>query len=278
VTGPGLGISEVSARTGIAMPVLRSWESRFGFPAPARLPSGRRSYSERDVELLRQVSRDRDAGLSLKAALERAGATPEAPRGSIFAGLRGRRVDLDSHLLSKRTLLNMSHAIEDEFCARGEGGLMIASFQREEFYRRTERRWRDISRTAELTIVFADFPRARTPRAGPVELPLPDGEPIVREWSVICDSRRFAACLAGWERLGQDHRPDGERQFETLWSVEPDVVRDATHAARELVRRAAPKVAKRFPARVAGTPPPAAPELRTLISLTGRMLGYGERP
>jgi DICT domain-containing protein len=278
VTGrPAVGIAEVAARTGIGVPVLRAWESRFGFPSPARLPSGRRAYSERDVELLRQVVRDRAGGLSLRAAVERAAASPARPAGSIHAGLRARRADLDVWLLSKRMLLDMSHAIEDEYCARGEPAVLIATFQREEFYRRAERRWRDLARTAELAVVLADFDRPRQPRGGPVEIPLEASEPINREWTLVCDGPGFSACLAGWERAGQEAEPDAERQFETLWSVEAPIVREAARTARAIAVRAAPDLAARFPARLDRTPPPAAPEVRTLVALTGRMIGYAER-
>ena len=46
------------------------WERRYGFPAPERLASGHRRYSERDIELVRRWPR-RAAGLSLQVAIER---------------------------------------------------------------------------------------------------------------------------------------------------------------------------------------------------------------
>jgi MerR family transcriptional regulator, light-induced transcriptional regulator len=271
---PGLGISEVSARTGIAVPVLRAWETRFGFPSPARLANGRRRYAERDVDLLRQVTRDRAAGLSLRAAVDRALQTTDSAPGSIYAALRAHPRDLDARVLSKRTLMHISHAIEDEFCARGDAGVMIATFQHERFYRRAERRWRDLARTAELAVVMADFERRREPRGGPLELPLPEAEPVTREWSVICDCPGFAACLVGWERPGQTTRPEGERLFESLWSIEPEVVRQATGAASELAVRVAADVADRIPRRLAHTPPASSGELRALAALTSRMISY----
>jgi MerR family transcriptional regulator, light-induced transcriptional regulator len=271
-----LGIAEVAARTGVPAPVLRAWESRFGFPSPERLPNGRRRYDERDVELLRQVTHEREAGLSLKAAVERARSTPQSHPGSIFASVRGHRADLDPRLLSKRTLMHLSRAIEDEFRARGEAGVMIATFQREIFYRQAERRWRDLARTAELAIVFADFGRRRDPPSGPVELPLAGSEPVAREWSLICDCPRFAACLVGWEVSGQGDRPDAERRFETLWSIEPELVRRAGNGAREIVRRAAPELADRFPSRFAQMPPPSGADVHALAALTRRMISYAE--
>ena len=83
------------------------WEQRHGFPVPKRLPSGHRRYSHLDVELIRQVMRDRESGLELRAAVENAkraarGERPVIEDDSIYSGLRRRRPDLKSYLLTKR--------------------------------------------------------------------------------------------------------------------------------------------------------------------------------
>ncbi len=272
---PGYSIGEVSERTRIAVPVLRMWESRFGFPRPARSANGRRRYHEADVRRLLQVVRHRESGLSLPAAIEKARGTAELP-ATVFAGLRRRRADLVPALLTKRTMLYISHAIEDEFCARGEPAALFAAFQRERFYRRSEVRWRDLARTAEVAIVFADFERKRKPRGAPAELPLERTDAASREWTIVCDGERYAACLAGWELPGQENLPDMERRFEALWTVEADVVRDASAVALELASRSAPELVSAAPARLRRSLAPGSEDIRTLISLTNRMLAYSE--
>lgn len=273
---PGFGIAEVSERTGIAVPVLRMWESRFGFPRPERRPNGRRRYSATDVQRLRQVVRHREAGMSLAAAIDKARAAPDYVPATVFAGLRRRRADVTPAVLSKRTMMNMSHAIEDEFCARAEPGTLFASFQREQFYRLAERRWRDLARTAEVAVAFADFPRRRRPRGAPIEVPVDRTNPAAREWTLICDGEGFAACLAGWELPGQEGVPDMARRFEALWSVETDVVRDASRVAIGLISRVAPELLDRVPERLTAEAAPSSEDVRTLMSLTNRMLGYSE--
>ena len=44
-----LTISELAERTQVPQATLRSWESRYGFPSPERLPGGHRRYAESDV-------------------------------------------------------------------------------------------------------------------------------------------------------------------------------------------------------------------------------------
>ena len=48
-------ISAVSAQLGIPIPTIRSWERRYGFPAPARTGGQHRRYSTDEVELLHML-------------------------------------------------------------------------------------------------------------------------------------------------------------------------------------------------------------------------------
>ncbi|MGE5635678.1 MAG: DICT sensory domain-containing protein [Nocardioidaceae bacterium] len=275
--GSPLSIRDVAERTGVGQPTLRIWEARYGFPAPRRLPGGHRRYAERDVDLIRRVLAEREAGLSLRAAIDRARA--DSPAGepgeaSIFAGLRRRRPDLVPYLLPKRTLIALSHAIEDECCARAERGVLFASFQRERFYRDAAERWRELARTAEEAVVFADFGKARHPGGAPIEVPLDPAGPFGREWSLVCDAPRYSACLSAWERPGQDRTPDAERMFETIWSVEPEIVRAGARIACALVEASAPETAERLAPLLDEAPPPSDEQVRLAGALASRMVAY----
>ncbi|MDX6628563.1 MAG: MerR family transcriptional regulator, light-induced transcriptional regulator [Gaiellales bacterium] len=269
-----LTIREVARQTGVPEGTLRMWETRYGFPVPERLPSGHRRYSGDDVLRVQQVSRDREAGMSMPSAIERARQLASEPEASIFAGVRRRRPDLQPYLLAKRTLIGLSHAIEDECAARAERPVLFGSFQRERFYRDAESRWRELSRTAEATVVFADFPEPRTPEHAPVELPIEREDPLGREWSLICDAPQYAAFLSAWERPGQDGVPDLDRRFETIWSVEPRLVREAARIAAGFVERSRPDLLDPIVERLRHTPPPSGEELRLVGALTNRMVAY----
>ncbi len=272
----GLSIREVARETGVSEGTLRMWETRYGFPEPLRLPSGHRRYTADQIVQVRQVARDREAGLSMKAAIDRAREVASAPEVSIFAGLRRRRPDLQAYVLPKWTLIRLSHAIEDECVSRAERPVLFASFQRERFWRQSEARWRDLALTAHSTIVFADFPEARVPddERAPIELPIDRGDPFGREWSLICDAPDYGAFLAAWERPGQDDVPDRARRFETVWSVEPSLVREASRIAAGFVERADAGLLRRVLPRLRDTPPPSGDELRLVGALTNRMIGY----
>jgi DICT domain-containing protein len=269
-----LTIREVAARTGVAQPALRMWESRYGFPEPHRLPSGHRRYDEGQVELIKQVARDRDAGLSMPAAIERARRLAAVPEESIFSSLRRRRAYLAPYTLAKRTLIGLSHAIEDECAARAERPLLFGSFQRERFYRDAEARWGELARTADLAVVFADFEERRDPPGAPIEIPIDRSDPLGREWSVVCDAPDYSACLSAWEPPGQSGVRDLDRVLETIWSVEPAVVRDAARISHGIAAQSAPELVERVERRLDVTPPPAGEEFRLVSALTNRMVAY----
>jgi DICT domain-containing protein len=272
----GLSIREVARETGVSEGTLRMWETRYGFPEPERLPSGHRRYTEDNVLQVRQVARDRESGLSMKAAIDRAREVASEPDASIYAGVRRRRPDLQPYLLPKRTLVGLSHAIEDECASRAERPVLFASFQRERFWRHAERRWRELARTAHSAIVFADFDEPQVPedRLEPIRLPIDRSDPLGREWSIVCDAPDYAAFLAGWERPGQDDVPDTDRRFETIWSVEPALVREAARISAGFVQRTRPDLVDRFVDRLRETPPPSGEELRLVGALTNRMVAY----
>ena len=235
---PALTISAVAEETDLSEAVLRSWEQRHGFPQPVRLPSGHRRYTADDVERIRQVVRDRDAGMSLEAAIARVMARADRAEPSIFAGLRRRWTELASHQLSKRAMLAISRAIEDECCAQAERPLLIGSFQRERFYRDSEARWRELARTAT--------PPTSSPTSGAIVC-AGGARPswLSRTMPRCCGNGPWCAmhltprpCLAGFERPGR--RDGAPRSFEAVWSVNPAVVRDAAGIGAALARRRRP--------------------------------------
>ena len=270
-----LTIGELAARSGVAEGTLRVWEARHSFPAPARLPSGHRRYSERDLEAVLAVSSGRAAGLSLAAAIDRARRLVSEPSTSLYGALRETYEQLHPIGLSKAALLRLTRAIEDECCARAPEPLLFGCFQREAAYRESEHRWRDLARTAQGAFVLAEFPRMRRPRAAPVEVPIRPRDPLVREWAVVCDAPQRAACLVAWERPRVLHAP---RVFETVWTIEPLVVRAAARICADLVGLSAPDLVADLRPRLADRPAPVdvGAQLRAAVEVAGRVVLYAD--
>lgn len=229
---PGITIGDLAEQTGLTVATLRAWESRYGLPTPRRSPSGHRRYSRADAEQVRHILRLRAGGLSLEAAISRArdlSAEPATPR-SVFAELRRAHPELTAVVLSRRAMLAISTAIEDECCAVAAEPLLMGFFQHERFYRSRERRWQELARTASGAFVFADFPASAAPAGGPVEIALPPQTPLLREWALVCQAPDATACLAGWELPPRSGAETG-RRFEAVWSLSPTVTATAARTA-----------------------------------------------
>ena len=279
--GNGLAIKEVAERTGLAPGTIRMWEQRYGFPAPERAASGYRVYGLQDVELLRRAVAFRAGGLSVPAALERArelaGATD---RPSIYGAIVSADAPVRPRVLRKRTLLALSRAIEDETMARAAGPVVFAAFQQVRNYRAVEHRYRRLAETADAAVVFADFPEAREPDGGPAEVPIERDAALGNEWVVVIDAPGFAACLLAWERPRtpeeEEALPDRERRFESLWTMDPTVVRRAALVACSLTRATCPELAERIEGTLADRPLAVEAPVPGLTALTNRLVAYLE--
>lgn len=269
-----LTIREVAARTGVPAATLRMWETRHGFPVPTRRESGHRRYTPADCEAIERVLAERAGGRSLHAAIERVVSAPPGEDPSLFAALRRARPELAPQVLPKRALTALSHAIEDEVCARADRPLLFASFQREQFYRASRRRWRELGRTADLAIALADFERPRVRAHGVCELPLPEDAPLRREWALICDGERLSVALTAWELTPETEVPDGERRFETLWTVEPAAVRRVALRAAELAAAIDPELIRKRAQGLHHRPAAPAADVANVMALMNRCLAY----
>jgi DICT domain-containing protein len=276
-----LAIRDVAQRTGIAAGTIRMWEQRYGFPEPQRTASGYRRYSLQDVDVLRRVLSYRERGLSVPAALERARASADpTDRPSIYGAIVAEGLPVVPQLLRKRTLVELSRAIEDEALARGAGPVVIGAFQRVASYRAVAHRYERLAQVADCVLAFADFDALRAAPGLPTEIPVGGGDALASEWAVIIDAPGYAACLLAWEQpRGEDERrgtSDGERRFEAVWTMDPQVVRRAAGVAGALAGRADPDLGARVAALLADRPLAVDSPAPALTALCNRMIGYLE--
>jgi MerR family transcriptional regulator, light-induced transcriptional regulator len=282
-----LSIGEVAERTGLTPATLRMWEVRHGFPTPQRLDSGHRRYAGSDVGTILDVLRRRDAGVRLDVAIGQAmraavaEAAPEAP--SVFDELRTHHPHLQRYRLRKPTLLALSWAIEDEFCAKAERSYLFAAFQRRTFWEAAETRWEELARVARRAFVFADFDLdppdpTREPLPGtPVRVQLAADAPLRREWAIVCDAPGLAVALTAFELPGQAHLRDRERVFEAAWTLDPRAVRDAARVCAQVAVGAGFGAAGTALYDLAEDPPTPAVDPAVATAMFNRVVGYVDR-
>ena len=283
---PAYSIGDLADRTGVAAGTLRIWESRYGFPEPQRLASGHRRYSDVDVAAILQVVSLRDSGIRLEAAVARVrswleaavdNANADAEHGyaaSVYARLRHTHPALQPSRLTKRTLLAMSWAIEDEFSAQARPAHLFGAFQRAGNFEVARARWDDLARQSASTFVFADFTAVTNGRV--VEVPLPEDSPMSREWSVVCDSPELAVALTAWELPGQRTVRDSERLFECLWTADAAPVREAARVCAGIAAAAGSSSAVAVVDDLAGAVVGTV-DVTALTSLFNRSIAYIDR-
>jgi DICT domain-containing protein len=273
-----LSLGDLASRTGVPPATLRTWQSRYAFPVGSATEGARRRYRLADLRQIEEVVRLRRSGLGVATAIATVVQAPPPAIESFFAHLRTYRPDLEPAVLPKRILSALSWAVEDEYCSRAIRPLLFAGFQRQALYRPAETRWRELSRTAEATVIFADFEQVSEPSPRLLEVPLAADAPARREWILICDSPDSPACVTGWELANPGPVPDAERRFETLWSLEPAVVREATRIGLGLVARIDPGRAQQLHSNLPPAGATSSADLRRANGLFSRILTYLDQP
>lgn len=228
----GFSIGVLASRTGVTPGVLRTWDTRFGFPAGMRSDSGHRRFTDADVDLVRQVLEVRATGLPLQKAIDAVrGRQQQEPTESVHAALARDFPHLGVQRLGRRALVAVSHAVEDESMARAERPVVLGTFQEGHRYAGSRHRWDELARTSSWAAVVADFDDSLPAdvTASPVRCQLPDASPLRREWTVVSISAARAAVVSAWE---VPCRPGEEPVYESVISTHRPVV---LAAARVLV-------------------------------------------
>lgn len=200
----GFSIGVLASRTGVSPGVLRTWDTRFGFPAGSRSATGHRRFTDHDVAMVSQVLEARASGLSLQVAIDavrRRDGQGQESLGSVHAVLARDFPQLAVQRLGRRALVALSHAVEDEALARAERPLVLGTFQEGHRYAGSARRWDELARTASWAAVVAEFDDSfpADPSARPARCQLPEGTAMRREWTVVTVSAARAAVLSAWE-------------------------------------------------------------------------------
>lgn len=130
----------------------------------------------------------------------------------------------------KSSLTALSHAMEDRVLAGSDKPLVIASFQRERFYRQEAHRYRRIANTSDQVYVLAspetDFKHGsdvyETVAFKPTDV-------LAKEWHLVVIGQHYASCLICREKLTStvndktNAAMDASRRFEGIWTFDRQV-------------------------------------------------------
>lgn len=126
-------------------------------------------------------------------------------------------------LHSRRIMIILSHAIEQQAAASGPGTIMVAAFQRLSLLRPEAQRYTAIA--PRLTQAFAlGVPDIEPPELpGVTIVPIEAGWPLAQEWLVIASGPDCCAALLSRDAEGFD-MSRRSRRFHGRWTTDPGEV------------------------------------------------------
>jgi DICT domain-containing protein/signal transduction histidine kinase len=151
---------------------------------------------------------------------------------SVLAELLQALPQLRAQIYFKSSMTALSHAMEDLVLAGSDEPLVIASFQRERFYRQEAHRYRRIAERSSQVYVLAapetEFKNASECHENVAFAP-EDG--LSQEWHLVVLGQEYSTCLICQEKIvpieNQDERGpllmDQARRFEGIWTFDRDV-------------------------------------------------------
>ena len=172
----------------------------------------------------------------------------------------------------KSSLIALCHAMEDQVLVGEEHPLVIASFQRERFYRQETHRYLQIAeRTDQLYVLAAPEADSKSGSEPYEIIPFDFRDGLSQEWHLVVIGQQYASCLLCREQEGspsleapQPEPMDQARRFEGFWTFDRQLSSDA---ARLLLRRVLvyrPELAAKVNQAVSQLTPEGASKLHQL--------------
>ncbi|MBW4538823.1 MAG: GAF domain-containing protein [Myxacorys chilensis ATA2-1-KO14] len=132
----------------------------------------------------------------------------------------------------KSSMTALSHAMEDQVLAGDDHPLVIASFQRERFYRQEAHRYLRISERTDQVYVLAAPETDFTNQSNHYEtIAFEPKDALSKEWHLVVLGQQYASCLICKERELPELRTDTPelhvdqaRRFEGIWTFDRAMV------------------------------------------------------
>ena len=151
---------------------------------------------------------------------------------SLLAELLQALPQLRAQIYFKSSMTALSHAMEDLVLAGSDEPLVIASFQRERFYRQEAHRYRRIaSRSSQVYVLAAPETEFKNASECHETVAFAPEDGLSKEWHLVVLGQQYSTCLICQEKIvpieNQDERRplvmDQSRRFEGIWTFDREV-------------------------------------------------------
>jgi DICT domain-containing protein len=173
-------------------------------------------------------------------------------KNSVIAALLKSLPDWRSQMYFKSSLTALSHAMEDQVLAASDQPLIIASFQKERFYRQEAHRYGRIGQKTPHVYVLSAPETDFCNNSGIYEtIAFTDHDALAHEWHLVVLGENYATCLLCREKttLGTEQAGstvDNNRRFEGIWTFDRQVTQKAATIMLERILIYRPELKKKI--------------------------------
>ena len=153
----------------------------------------------------------------------------------------------------KSSLTALSHAMEDQVLAGSEQPLVIASFQRERFYRQEAHRYRRIAQKTNQVYVLAAPETEFKNSSGVYEtIAFEPTDALAQEWHLVVIGQQYSSCLICRERTASlegeqaSSAMDNSRRFEGIWTFDRQVSNQAAEILLQRISTYRPELSEKI--------------------------------
>ncbi|GCL46857.1 DICT sensory domain-containing protein [Microcystis aeruginosa] len=158
-----------------------------------------------------------------------------------------------SQMYFKVSLTALSHAMEDQVLAEDDQPLVIASFQRERFYRQEAHRYRRIAHKSGQVYVLS-APETDFKHSSDIyeTIAFQPEDSLAQEWHLVVIGHHYASCLICRERThlvaeGENRAAmDNNRRFEGIWTSDRHVSQQAAQILLNHILDYRPELAEKI--------------------------------
>lgn len=146
---------------------------------------------------------------------------------SVLAELVQEQPHIRPQIYFKSSLIALSHAMEDQVLAGSDAPLVIATFQRERFYRQEAHRYRRIAAlTSQVYVMAAPETEFKNASDAYETVAFSAKDILSQEWNLVVLGENYSTCLVCIERqdlaenseMSEQLAMDQARPFEGIWT------------------------------------------------------------
>ncbi|NJP05287.1 MAG: hypothetical protein HC837_06495 [Chloroflexaceae bacterium] len=141
---------------------------------------------------------------------------------------------------SKATLVHLSHTLEDLVLSERLEAMIFTGFQESSHWREETERYRALAQVAQQVCIFAGGVLPEESQASELHVTLQGNDPLRQEWFLAILSTHFAIILCGKDRY-EPFEIEARRQFETIWTFEPQLVKQVLDLLEQVVTHYRPE-------------------------------------